>query len=462
MANISVKKIRLYPVGDKEEVKRVYTYIRNGQEIQSLMLNQCITAMYVARVNKVSTEEWKELKRRYSRVPSSTKGSGSAYDYDMSKYPTGLPLAGSIPRTAEAKLKKSIKDGLLYGNVSLPTFKKTMPLMVHNKYIAPIGSKGQKTGLCHDYASPGALSEALQKAIAPDIHIRFANGIVFNLILGNPHRSAELRVTLERIFGGEYSVCDSQIGIDDDKHIVLLMTVSMPEKEKEKETLDENTVCGVKLGFTSSCICALNNSPYQRELIGSYDSFTSRRARMQKERRAAQIAAKEAGGGHGRKKKLHHLDQLAVREKNFANTYNHMISKRVVEFAVANKARYINLENMKGYRKKDTDTFVLRNWSYYQLQTMIAYKAAAEGIEVRYVNPKNMSHICSICGGEGIVNKDRLFICSDPDCKSHTMYKTFNTDFNAARNVAQCQTFIGKDTEDSESTGKKKQERSES
>ncbi len=458
MGNITVRKIQLYPQGDKAEIDRAYKYIRNGMSVQSLMMNQCITAMYIAKLNKVEKEEWAELRRRYSRVPTSSKG--SAYDFDMEKYPTGLPIAGNVPRTCEARLKKAMKDGLMYGRVSLPTFKSTMPLMIHNAYVSvlgtvPVSGGGFKqNGFYHGYDSPGELSYALEKEQNPDVHIKFANGITFDLILGNPHRSAELRSVIERIFSGEYKVCDSQLGLEDDRKIILYLTVDMPAKEREE--LDPNTVVGVNLGLSCSAACALNNNAYAREYIGNYDAFVRQRMKMQKERRSVQAALKDSKGGHGRKKKLHHLDQLSANERNFAKTYNHTISRRVVDFAVKNHAKYINLENLKGFSKQDRSGFVLRNWSYYELQTMIEYKAAREGIEVRYVAPTKTSHICSICAGEGTVNKDRQFICSDPNCKSHIMYKFVNTDFNAARNLAQCQSFVGADDNGDEAETKVK------
>ena len=38
-------------------------------------------------------------------------------------------------------------------------------------------------------------------------------------------------------------------------------------------------------------------------------------------------------GGKGRNKKLQALDRIKDKERNFVKTYNHMISKNIVEFA---------------------------------------------------------------------------------------------------------------------------------
>ena len=75
------RKLTLYPQGDKAEVDRVYKYLRDGMEVQSQMMNMCISAMYTAKLRKASKEELKEISHQYSHIPTSKKG--SAYDFDM-------------------------------------------------------------------------------------------------------------------------------------------------------------------------------------------------------------------------------------------------------------------------------------------------------------------------------------------------------------------------------------------
>lgn len=443
------RKITLYPQGDKAEVDRVYKYLRDGMEVQALMMNQCISAMYIAKLNKVSNEEWKELKRHYSHIPISKKG--SAYDYDISKYPTGLPVAGSVPRVCEKKLKKSIKDGLLYGKVSLPTFKSNMPLMVHNDYINIRGSKLRSdgtfrdAGFYHNYKTPGEFIDNLYSNPKPDIHIKFANGIIFDLVLGNTQKSYELRTVLEKIFSKKYKINDSSIGFDkkSGKKIILNLSLDIP---KNKHSLDEKTIVGVDLGLAVPAVCALNNNAFKREYIGSYDDFTRKRKQLQAQRRSVSRHLKVAKGGHGREAKLKHLDKMDIHERNFAHTYNHYVSKKVIEFALKSNAKYINVEDLSGFSDDDKHKFVLRNWSYYELQTMIIYKAEKEGIIVRYVDPAYTSQTCSICGSKGERNEQAVFTCTDPNCKIHTMYKNpINADFNGARNIAMSSNYVDRD-----------------
>lgn len=154
--------------------------------------------------------------------------------------------------------------------------------------------------------------------------------------------------------------------------------MEIPKKEME---LDENVVCGVALGMNIPAVCALNHSA-EKSMIGSGDDFLRIRVQIQEQRRCLQKALKTSSGGHGRKKKLAGLERLKKWEHNFVNTYCHFISKEVVDFATKNKAKYIYMQDLEGY---DTDKFVLRNWSYYQLQQDITYKAARYGIIVKKV-----------------------------------------------------------------------------
>lgn len=449
------RKLTLYPQGDKAEVDRVYKYLRNGMEVQSLMLNQCMSAMYVAHMtikdSKELKDKLKEISLLYSHVPNSKKG--SAYDFDMSKYPTGLPLAGSIPRACREKLSKSFKDGLKYGKVSLPTFKSTTPLYVHNDFVNIRGSKLRSdgktkidTGIYHDYDSPMALSEALRNETNPGIHIKFANSIVFDVVLGNPYKSAELRSVLENIFAGEYRICDSSIGIDKrtGKKIELNLSLQIPVAVVK---LDDSVVVGVDIGLAVPAMCALNNDYYTRLSIGSYEDFTRQRTKIQAIRKRVTKQLKNTTGGHGRQKKLAHLDKIQLHEREFARTYSHMVSKWVIDFALKNRAGYINLENLSSFKDKEKNEFVLRNWSYHELQTMIEYKAVKAGIKVRYVDSAYTSQTCSVCGERGIRERERQseFICINPKCKCHKMYEdSFNADFNGARNIAMSTKFVDK------------------
>lgn len=418
---ILTRKIQLYPIGDKEEVKRVYKYLSDGIFNQNKAMNQYISALYMSTIQEASKEDKQELNRLYTRISTSKKG--SAYDKDI-EFAKGLPI-GSLGQKVKQDFQKSIKDGLLYGKVSLPTYRKNNPLLIHVDYIRLRNTNPhQDSGIYHNYFNH---QDFLDNLYSKDLEIliKFANNITFKMILGQPHKSATLREEIKQIFEENYKVCDSSIQIDGTK-IILNLSMDVPKKEVE---LDENTVVGVDLGIAIPAVCGLNNNEYIKQSIGSKEDFLRIRTQLQSERKRIQSNLKLSKGGNGRKKKLKHLDNLSNRERNFVKTYNHYVSKQVVDFALKNKAKYINVEDLSGF---DSSQFILRNWSYYELQQFITYKANKYGIEVKKINPYHTSQICSCCGhwGEGQRDSQSHFKCKS--CGYET-----NADFNASRNIAK-------------------------
>lgn len=141
-----------------------------------------------------------------------------------------------------------------------------------------------------------------------------------------------------------------------------------------------------------------------------------------------------AKGGKGRKKKLKALESFKEKERNFAKTYNHQLSHEIVKFAKQHKCEFINLEKLT---KEGFNNRILRNWSYYELQSMIEYKAEREGIKVRYVNPAYTSQKCGKCGHIEKANRQTQarFKCIECDFELHA-------DHNASINIARSEEFV--------------------
>lgn len=428
------RKIKIYPIGDTKEVNRVYKYLRDGIESQNKAMNEYMSALYATTMMDICKEDRKILNTLFQRVSDSKLGSG--YDINIC-LPKGLPMGGTIQRRVSEDFSTDMKKGLMYGNVSLRTYKKDNPLIVHVDYIKPMIFSGKKTGLYHNYVTEDDFNNHSYNSDF-EVFIRFANDITFKLIFGSPYKSAELRDVFRNVFNGSYQVNGSSIEIKGTK-IYLNLTLTLPVKE---HYLDENVSVGVDLGQAIPAVCALNNNKYERVYIGSKDDFLRERTKRQNQRRRLQSSLRNSNGGHGRKKKLKPLDRFDEYESNFVKTYNHMVSKRVIDFALKHNAKYINLEYLKGY---DTSKFILRNWSYYQLQTYIEQKAAKNGIIVRYINPCYTSQVCSECGHwEDNQRKSQSeFVCGN-GCFSDAKHKNVNADFNAARNIAKSTLFLDK------------------
>lgn len=438
---ILARNIKLNVIGNEEEEKRVYKYLRNGMKAQNKMMNQRMTDLYIEKIKDVCEEDRKELRRLYGRIPKSKKGSAYSENIEFAK---GLKI-GNIMQQVDKKFKYFVnKQELMDGKVSLPTYKENNPLIIPSSYIQLKKTNPYRdNGLYHEYESHQDFLDAIVKRRNPRIFIKFANDITFGIDFGSIKKSMFLRKEFIKIFEEEYQVRGSSIGFDKTgKKIILNLSIEIPESSKEKEELDENICVGVDLGIVVPAICALNNNKYVKEQIGGYEEFTGKRIKVQEKRRRAWQNAKFNKGGHGRKKKLAHLENMREHESNFARTYNHMVSFNVIKFALENHAKYINLEDLSSISKKIKDKFVLRNWSYYQLQQQIKYKAKKWGIIVRLVNPAYTSQTCSECGKIGIRRNQAEFICTNPKCKcSKNFTEKINADFNAARNISMSTDF---------------------
>ena len=426
---IITRKIKIYPVGDKDERCRVYQYIRDGMYNQNKAMNQYISALYVSTIQEMSVDDKKELSKLYTRISTSKKG--SAYSEDI-KFPVGLPITASMGQKVRQDFSTFCKKGGLYGKVSLTSYRIDNPLLVHVDYVRLKSKSLQNCGLYHNYENR---DEFLRKLYDNDleIFIKFANNITFKIELGKPHKSAELRSVFKNIFDEKYDVRGSTIEIDG-KDIILNMSISIPKVKKE---LDENTVVGVDVGLAIPAVCGLNNNDYIEEKIGCANDFLRVRTKKQAQKRRLQKALVQTSGGHGRKKKLKHLDNLRKNEANWVQNYNHFVSKKVVDFALKNNAKYINLENLENIKEHEKNKFILRNWSYYQLQEYITYKAEKYGIKVRRINPYHTSQICSCCGQweEG----QRI---SQSEFKCKKCGALLNADVNASRNIAKSTDFV--------------------
>lgn len=278
-------------------------------------------------------------------------------------------------------------------------------------------------------------------------YVKFPKGLEWNLYFGRD-RSNNLEI-VKRILSGEYLVGDSSIQQTKKGKIFLLLVVKIPQKEI---ALDKNIVVGVDLGINIPLYAALNNNVYGGMGVGSRDQFLKMRMQMSARKREMQRCLRYGtNGGHGRKQKLQALERLEGKERNWVHLQNHIFSKALIDYALKNNAGVIQMEKLSGFGKdKDGEVdegykFILRNWSYFELQNMIEYKANKVGIEVRYVDPYHTSQTCSFCGhyepGQRISQSQ--FVCKNPDCqkgkgkkRSNGEYEGINADWNAARNIA--------------------------
>lgn len=119
---------------------------------------------------------------------------------------------------------------------------------------------------------------------------------------------------------------------------------------------------------------------------------------------------------------------LAGKEMRFSLNENHIISKELVNLPF----QYFILESLSKMNSKNKGKRMNRrisNWSYYQLELLLKYKAEALGKTVEYVDPKYTSQRCNSCGHITRTNRK-----SDEFCCKKCGHKD-GADLNAAKNI---------------------------
>lgn len=135
----------------------------------------------------------------------------------------------------------------------------------------------------------------------------------------------------------------------------------------------------------------------------------------------------------GSKSAKRHLKRVSHKENRFMTDVNHCISKKIVESCsegttlVLEKLTNIR-DNSKKFRK--TERAKINNWSFFQLEQFLIYKALAKGCKVEYVDARYTSQKCSKCGHIDSSNrKDQAhFKCTKCGFE-------INADLNAAINI---------------------------
>lgn len=224
-------------------------------------------------------------------------------------------------------------------------------------------------------------------------------GIPFACLLGRDRSNNE--TVIDRFISGEYKMCSSSIAFEKKvnretgkkkQKLFLFLCVDIPKKEIELKA-DKKMFCYLSVDcpiqYTYE-VKAKNvyDSGVKWASIGTAEEFLYRRLQIQAAMKRCQENNRYSTGGKGRKRKLQALERFTEQEKNYVKTKLHTYSRMLVDKAIKNKCATIVLVNQSAREeeaKEDNQKgkpFVLRNWSYYGLKSLIKYKADMVGIKV--------------------------------------------------------------------------------
>jgi len=125
------------------------------------------------------------------------------------------------------------------------------------------------------------------------------------------------------------------------------------------------------------------------------------------------------------------LAKIRRKQSRRVKLENHIVSKRIVDYA-ASHCRAIAIEKLKNVVAKGSKIrkFSQKSqWSFYQLESFIRYKAALRGVAVISVPTEYTSQECSRCGS--IQKPDgKKYVCK---VCGHIDHRDANAGFNIAR-----------------------------
>ncbi len=419
-------------------------------KLHSPRFNKIENLLRYSKRNKLTEEDIKQLKDERKLLDSDFKkkrlaflqgGGGKGSEQNSTYDVVSNEFLDTIPSDILTNLNQNITSTYKHytlqiknGERSIPNFRKGIP--------APFSIKLHKKLM-------------LMRREDGTIYVRFPKGLEWDLRFGKD-RSNNKEI-VERVLSGQYDVGNSSIQEAKSHKRFLLLVVKIPKEDKK---LNMNRVVGVDLGINIPLYAALNDNDYGGVGIGSREQFLKVRMCMAARKRELQRSLSHTtNGGHGRTKKLQALEHLEGKERKWVHLQNHIFSKSIIEYALKNGAGVIQMERLARFGRDANDEvgneykFILRYWSFFELQTLIEYKAKAAGIVVRYVDPYHTSQTCSFCGHyeKGQRINQSTFICKNPDCikgkgKQNTdgTFEGINADWNAARNIALSNDFVDK------------------
>lgn len=121
------------------------------------------------------------------------------------------------------------------------------------------------------------------------------------------------------------------------------------------------------------------------------------------------------------------LKKIRRKQSNRVKDINHKVSRAVVDYAKSHCLAIVLEDLGKISKKGKAKRYVQKSqWSFYQLETFIKYKADLLGVPIYFVNPAYTSQVCSRCGS---INKpnSKNYKCSN--C-GHFDHRDSNAAFN--------------------------------
>ena len=415
MSKETVTKVMKYELrylegcGDFQGMQEnVWALQRKTREILNRTIQICYHWDYLNLEHYKETGEYLDLQKEkgYKRL--------DGYIYDCLKNDCSDMASVNINATIQKAWSKytSAKSELLRGNMSVPSYKKDQPLLIHKQGIK-FSIKENRSEV-----EMALFSKQFNQRTGFPTRVKFAVQI----------NDGTQRSIFDRVVNRKYGYGQCQLVYDRPKWFLLLTYSFIPEKY----TLDENRILGVDLGEVNAIYASVYDEYGSLKIEGG--EVTEFAKKWEARRHSLQKQAAFCGDGrigHGTKTRVSNVYQAKEHIANFRDTINHRYSKALIDFAIKKKCGIIQMEDLTGIKEDAEFPKFLRHWTYYDLQQKIEAKAKEHGIKVEKVNPQFTSKRCSKCGN---IDKDNRKTQADFRCTQCGF--SANADFNASQNLA--------------------------
>ena len=342
---------------------------------------------------------------------------------DITSYATDC-----ISQFVSNRYKNDKKQGLFKGNVTLSEFKRDIPVMLRERSYKIIEtSKG--LGVEIQFFGQNKLKEMGMKK---GERIKFLFPKIDN----------SSKATLINIMSKTYKQGSIQLSYNQRKK-KWMATISYTFENKKEEELKEERILGIDLGITNVATMSVYDNDKEeyvqinwKEKSISGKELIHYRQKIEARRKELSIGTKwsnDSRCGRGYKNKMINVNKFGDKYNRFKDTYNHKVSRYIVDLAVKYQCATIQMEDLSGFSEQQSES-LLKNWSYYDLQNKVKYKAEEKGIKVTFINPKYTSKRCNKCGCIHIDNRDCKNNQAEFECK--VCGHKENADINASKNIA--------------------------
>ena len=234
---------------------------------------------------------------------------------------------------------------------------------------------------------------------------------------------------LERCIDKIYNINASKL-LYDTKKKMWALNLAYSFTPQKSPNLDKDKVLGVDLGIVYPiCASIYGDLHYFKIDGGEIENFRKKVETRKRSLLKQGPFCGEGRVGHGIKTRNKPVYDIEDKIARFRDTANHKYSRELINYALKNNCGVIHMEDLTGITS-NADRF-LKNWSYYDLQTKIKYKAEEVGIEVVSVPPANTSRRCSRCG---YIDADNRKVQAKFKCLN-CGYEA-NADYNASQNIS--------------------------